>query len=177
MREKGRRKKGRTWAEAAKTVRGRERRGRLGGFRLLAACPPVRRRGREVTSPATRLRGARNGAERAAVRVGATIPVGRGSQRAVAFSARLRRVFPVFGGCLSGSCRCRPHSNPRVGRGSVLCLHRSGFCSPVRLQSPQWMHPQAGACIQPRKEAGSAGAGHTCPPTPGPALLRLPGPT
>ena len=39
MREKGRRKKGRTWAEAAKTVRRRERTGRLGGFRSLAALP------------------------------------------------------------------------------------------------------------------------------------------
>ena len=39
MREKGRRKKGRTWAEAAKTVRRGERTGRLGGFCSFAALP------------------------------------------------------------------------------------------------------------------------------------------
>lgn len=39
MREKGRRKKGRTWAEAAKTVRRREQRERLAGVRFLAGHP------------------------------------------------------------------------------------------------------------------------------------------
>lgn len=59
MREKGRRKKGRTWAEAAKTVRRRERSGKPGGFRSFSAhrSQGKRRGGGGVNGPATRLRG------------------------------------------------------------------------------------------------------------------------
>lgn len=73
MREKGRRKKGRTWAEAAKTVRGRGRRGRPGGFRSLVVRQSQGKGGHWPSDPAE---GAQNRAERAAVSVGVAIPVG-----------------------------------------------------------------------------------------------------
>lgn len=68
MREKGRRKKGRTWAEAAKTVRGRERRGRPGGFGPLA---DLRRQGKGGHWPSDPAEGGtKPRREAAAVRVG-----------------------------------------------------------------------------------------------------------
>lgn len=99
MREKGRRKKGRTWAEAAKTVRRRERTGRLGGFRSLAA---RRLQGKGGQWPCDPAEGAQNRAVRAEVSVGFVVPVGmealggRGSPRGCGFSLRLRRVLLVF---------------------------------------------------------------------------------
>lgn len=96
MREKGRRKKGRTWAEAAKTVRGRERRGRPGGYRSFAARQSQGKGGHWPSDP---VEGAQNRAEKAVVSVGVVIPVGmealngRGSPRGCGFSLRLRRVL------------------------------------------------------------------------------------
>lgn len=157
MREKGRRKKGRTWAEAAKTVRGRERRGRPGGFRPLAARRSQGKGGHWPSDPAE---GAQNRAERAAVGVGLVIPVGmeapsgRGSPQGCGFSLRLRRVPLVFRSCLLGSRRSPPHSvgAPAPLRGSVLCLHSNRFFSLVRLKSPHWMQIGKGLCVHPAPE-------------------------
>lgn len=91
MREKGRRKKGRTWAEAAKTVRRRERRGKF------FFSPAARRREREVTWPRDRAEG--HESARRGRRLGSrwrTLRIPRRRSRGCRFSRGLRPDPLVF---------------------------------------------------------------------------------
>lgn len=182
MREKGRRKKGRTWAEAAKTVSGRERRGRPRGFCPLAARRSQRKGGHWPSDPAE---GAQNRAERAASSVGGRDP-GSGME-APAEGGRRGLWLPPASAMSSlgvsrlplGSRRSHPlWGRPRPARGSLLCLHSNRFLSLVRPKSPHWMQiGEACAYAWPRKEEGSAGAWQNLlaiadmPSGPGPLLV------
>lgn len=157
MREKGRRKKGRTWAEAAKTVRGRERRGRPGGFRSLA---DLRRQGKGGHWPSDPAEGARSRAGRRRL-VSGRDPCGNGGARrkrvaaALRCSLRRRRVLDVLGSSPRGHVALSPRLRSPPPRHGEVCCAGAGAGSPPVCGSGapvgcRW--EKARACAQPGKK-------------------------
>lgn len=182
MREKGRRKKGRTWAEAARTVRRRERRGEF------FFSPAARRREREVTWPRDRAEG--HESARRGRRLGSrwrALRLPRHRSRGCRFSRGLRPDPLVFqsGVASRGSSRCRPHTvSPCFG--TVCCACPVTGSSPLcALESPDWMQTGGGLCVHPaperRGERWSSVAfpppERSCHQTRGPLLIWLGEPT